>query len=81
MGFRTLASLIVATAATAAFASAGDGGDIVRKPDLSVWGADGRFQGYSAAQPLDLSSDAEKATFTARVAGASTTRPIISTST
>jgi hypothetical protein len=45
-------------------------GDVVRKPDLSVWGADGRFQGYSAAQTLDLSSDAEKATFTAKVAGA-----------
>lgn len=45
-------------------------GDIVRKPDLAVWGADGRFQGYSAAQTLDLSTDAEKATVTAKVAGA-----------
>jgi hypothetical protein len=69
MGFRTVASLIVATAATAAFATSATAGDIVRKPDLSVWGADGHFEGYSAAQTLDLSSDAEKATFTARVAG------------
>lgn len=44
-------------------------GDIVRKPDLSVWGNDGRFQGYSAALPLDLSTDAENATFVAKVAG------------
>jgi hypothetical protein len=70
MGFRTVASLIVATAATAAFATSATAGDIVLKPDLSVWGADGHFEGYSAAQTLDLSSDAEKATFTARVAGA-----------
>ncbi|WP_165187420.1 hypothetical protein [Caulobacter soli] len=70
MGFRTLASLIVATAATAVLASPATAGDVVRKPDLAVWGADGRFQGYSAAQTLDLSTDAEKATFTAKVAGA-----------
>ena len=44
-------------------------GDVVRKPDLSVWGNDGRFQGYSAALPLDLSTDAENATFVAKVAG------------
>ncbi|KQY29761.1 hypothetical protein ASD38_10580 [Caulobacter sp. Root487D2Y] len=69
MGFRALASLIAAVAATAAFAAPATAGDIVRKPDLAVWGADGRFQGYSAAQTLDLSSDAEKATFTAKVAG------------
>jgi hypothetical protein len=70
MGFRTLASLIAATAVTAAFATPATAGDLVRKPDLSVWGSDGHFQGYSAAQTLDLSSDAEKATFTAKVAGA-----------
>ncbi|KQZ05949.1 hypothetical protein ASD21_18370 [Caulobacter sp. Root1455] len=69
MGFRALASLIAAVAATATFAAPATAGDIVRKPDLAVWGADGRFQGYSAAQTLDLSSDAEKATFTAKVAG------------
>ena len=73
MGFRTLLSLIAATAATAAFAAfaaPATAGDVVRKPDLAVWGADGHFQGYSAAQTLDLSSDVEKATFTAKVAGA-----------
>ncbi len=70
MGFRTLASLIVATAATIALATPATAGDLVRKPDLAVWGADGHFQGYSAALPLDLSTDAEKAMFTARVAGA-----------
>jgi hypothetical protein len=66
MGFRT-SSLIAAIAV----ASAGPAlaGDIVRKPDLSVWGNDGRFQGYSAALPLDLSTDAENATLVAKVAG------------
>ncbi len=68
MGFRTLASLIAAVAATAVAAPA-TAGDLVQKPALSVWGADGHFQGYSAAQTLDLSSDAEKATLTAKVAG------------
>jgi hypothetical protein len=62
--------LITATAVTAAFATSARAGNVVRKPDLSVWGADGHFQGYSAAQTLDLSSDVERATFTARVAGA-----------
>jgi len=68
MGFRTLASLIVA-AAVAAVAAPATAGDLVQKPDLAVWGVDGHFQGYSAAQTLDLSSDAQKAIFTARVAG------------
>jgi hypothetical protein len=67
MGFRT-SSLIVAIALAVAGSAAA--GDIVRKPDLSVWGNDGHFQGYSAALPLDLSTDAEKALFTAKVAGA-----------
>jgi hypothetical protein len=67
MGFRT-SSLIVAVALAVAGSAAA--GDIVRKPDLSVWGNDGHFQGYSAALPLDLSTDAEKALFTAKVAGA-----------
>jgi hypothetical protein len=70
MGLRTLASLIMATAMTTVVAGSATAGDVVRKPDLSVWGADGHFQGYSAALPLDLSSDAEKAMFTAKVAGA-----------
>jgi hypothetical protein len=70
MGFRRLASLIVATAMSAFAATAAVAGDVVRKPDLAVWGADGHFQGYSAAQTLDLSSDAERATLTAKVAGA-----------
>jgi hypothetical protein len=69
MGFQTLASLIMATAVTTVVATSATAGDIVRKPDLAVWGADGHFQGYSAAQTLDLSSDAEKATFTAKVGG------------
>ncbi|WP_346764851.1 hypothetical protein [Caulobacter sp. 602-2] len=41
----------------------------IKKPDLSVSSNDGRFTGYSAALPLDLSSDAESTTFVAKVAG------------
>uniref|UniRef100_B0SWL2 Lipid/polyisoprenoid-binding YceI-like domain-containing protein n=1 Tax=Caulobacter sp. (strain K31) TaxID=366602 RepID=B0SWL2_CAUSK len=70
MGLRTLASLTMAAAMTSAIATPAAAGDVVRKPDLAVWGADGHFQGYSAALPLDLSTDAEKAMFTAKVAGA-----------
>lgn len=55
---------------TTVFVMPAAAGDVVRKPDLAVWGSEGHFQGYSAALPLDLSSDAEKALFTARVAGA-----------
>ena len=69
MGFRTLASLIAVTAATAVLADPAAAREVIRKPDLSVWGSDGHFQGYSAAQTLDLSSDVENATFTAKVAG------------
>jgi len=60
--------LILAVAAV--IAGPAMAGDIVRKPDLAVWGSDGRFQGYSAALPLDLSTDAESARVTAKVAGA-----------
>ncbi|KRA60287.1 hypothetical protein ASD79_08615 [Caulobacter sp. Root655] len=66
MGLRT-SSLIAAVVVI--MAGPALAGDIVRKPDLSVWGNDGRFQGYSAALPLDLSTDGEKATFVAKVAG------------
>jgi hypothetical protein len=67
MGFRNRFMIAALLAAVAAPAVAGD---IVRKPDLSVWGNDGHFQGYSAALPLDLSTDAENARVTAKVAGA-----------
>lgn len=67
MGFRNSFMIAALLAAVAAPAVAGD---IVRKPDLAVWGNDGHFQGYSAALPLDLSTDAENARVTAKVAGA-----------
>jgi len=41
----------------------------IQKPDLWVSANDGRFAGYSAALPLDLSSDTESAKLTAKVAG------------
>ncbi|PXA92625.1 hypothetical protein DMC25_01610 [Caulobacter sp. D4A] len=42
---------------------------LLKKPDLSVSSNDGRFTGYSAALPMDLSTDAERVDFTAKVAG------------
>ena len=41
----------------------------IQKPALSVSANDGRFTGYSAALPLDLSTDTESAKLTAKVAG------------
>jgi hypothetical protein len=41
----------------------------IQKPDLSVSANDGRFTGYSAALPLDLSTDTESARLIARVGG------------
>lgn len=41
----------------------------IQKPALSVSTNDGRFTGYSAALPLDLSTDTESAKLTAKVAG------------
>ena len=41
----------------------------IEKPDLSVSASDGRFTAYSAALPLDLSSDTEAARLTAKIAG------------
>lgn len=41
----------------------------IQKPALSVSANDGRFTGYSAALPVDFSTDTESANLTARVAG------------
>jgi hypothetical protein len=67
MGFRNgflIAALLAGVAAPAV------AGDVVGRPNLAVWGNGGHFQGYSAALPLDLSTDAEAARVTAKVAGA-----------
>jgi hypothetical protein len=42
---------------------------VIQKPNLAVSANDGRFTGYSAALPVDLSSDTESARLTAKVAG------------
>lgn len=59
LGAFALSAIVAAPAAAQA----------IQKPDLSVSANDGRFTGYSAALPLDLSTDTESARFTARVAG------------
>jgi len=55
-------ALLAASAGTAA-------AQVIQKPDLAVSANDGRFTGYSAALPVDISSDTESARLTAKVAG------------
>lgn len=43
--------------------------EIIQKPVTSVSASDGRFTGYSAALPLDLSTDTEKVAFTLKSSG------------
>ncbi|WP_297511490.1 hypothetical protein [uncultured Caulobacter sp.] len=44
--------------------------ELVQKPAMSVSAKNGRFAGYSAALPLDLSTDTESVTLTAKSSGA-----------
>ncbi|PTS89423.1 MULTISPECIES: hypothetical protein [unclassified Caulobacter] len=55
-------ALLAAVSGTAA-------AQVIQKPDLAVSANDGRFTGYSAALPVDISSDTESARLTAKVAG------------
>ena len=43
--------------------------ELVQKPAMSVSAKDGRFAGYSASLPLDLSTDTEKVALTVKSAG------------
>lgn len=43
--------------------------EIIQKPAMSVAASKGRFAGYSAALPLDLSTDTEKVALTVKTAG------------
>lgn len=51
-----------------AFSSAAHA-ELIQKPAMSVSAKDGRFAGYSAALPLDLSTDTEKVALTVKTAG------------
>ena len=62
---RLLSTLLILAFALASPAFA----EVIKPPKLSVSADDGRLAGYSAALPLDLSTDGEKALFTAKVAG------------
>ncbi|MDB5457768.1 MAG: hypothetical protein JWP92_3353, partial [Caulobacter sp.] len=66
---RAAPSVFQALLAAALLVCAPARAELVQKPALSVSAYDGRFTGYSAALPLDLSTDAEKTLLTARVAG------------
>lgn len=70
MGIRSrLVIALATTAATAAFGLASARAEIVQKPAMSVSAKDGRFAGYSAALPLDLSTDTEKVALTVKSSG------------
>jgi hypothetical protein len=43
--------------------------ELIQKPNMSVSAKDGRFAGYSAALPLDLSTNTEKVALTVKSAG------------
>lgn len=66
MGCRTLPVIAFATAAVV---GGGAHAEIIQKPNMSVSAKDGRFAGYSAALPLDLSTDTEKVALTVKTAG------------
>ena len=63
IGDRLLVACLAALAAGTAHA------EIIQKPVTSVSAYEGRFTGYSAALPLDLSSDTEKVALTLRSSG------------
>lgn len=54
---------------TAAAAAASAHAQIIQKPVTSVSAREGRFTGYSAALPLDLSTDEEKVAVTVKSSG------------
>ena len=59
----------LAVAFVAVFAAAGAHAEIIQKPAMSVSAYGGRFTGYSAALPLDLSTDTEKVALTVKSSG------------
>jgi len=69
MGTGTFFVIALATAVALTAAGAPASAEIIQKPAMSVSAKDGRFAGYSAALPLDLSTDTEKVALTVRTAG------------
>ncbi|HWU80562.1 MAG TPA: hypothetical protein VN158_10900 [Caulobacter sp.] len=69
MGIGTPFVIALATAVATTAVGASARAEIIQKPAMSVSAKDGRFAGYSAALPLDLSTDTEKVALTVRTAG------------
>ncbi|USQ93857.1 hypothetical protein [Caulobacter sp. RL271] len=67
MGIAT--RLVIVFAAAAAVAAPACAEVVVQKPVTSVSAYEGRFTGYSAALPLDLSTDSEKVALTVKSSG------------
>ena len=65
MGIGARLWIVLAAAAAAGAAHA----EIIQKPAMSVSAKDGRFAGYYAALPLDLSTDKEKVALTVKSSG------------
>ena len=59
----------LAIAFVAVFAAGVAHAEIIQKPAMSVSAYEGRFTGYSAALPLDLSTDTEKVALTVKSSG------------
>ena len=59
----------LAIAFVAVFAAGAAHAEIIQKPAMSVSAYEGRFTGYSAALPLDLSTDTEKVALTVKSSG------------
>ena len=67
MGIRSRFLIALATAVAVGSPACAE---IIQKPAMSVSAKDGRFTGYSAALPLDLSTDTEKVALTVKSSGA-----------
>lgn len=66
MGFAARFLIVFATAAAVAAPARAE---LIQKPVTSVSAFEGRFTGYSAALPLDLSTDSEKVALTVKSSG------------
>ncbi len=66
MGMKSRFTIVLATALAVGGPACAE---LIQKPNMSVSAKDGRFAGYSAALPLDLSTDTEKVALTVKSAG------------
>jgi hypothetical protein len=66
MGMKSRFTIVLATALAVGGPACAE---VIQKPNMSVSAKDGRFAGYSAALPMDLSTDTQKVALTVKSAG------------